>query len=129
MAHEKKDSSAGIHVGETIHPSEEIKSQANIKEYEELYKYSIENREDFWAKEAEHLEWFSKWDKVLDASNPPFYKWFTGGKINIVHNAIDRHLKSFRKNKLALIWEWGNQVMCVPILTTLLTERFPGLPV
>jgi acetyl-CoA synthetase len=42
---------------------------------------------------------------VLDDSNPPFFKWFVGGKTNIVHNALDRHLKTFRKNKLALIWE------------------------
>ena len=51
------------------------------------------------------LEWFQKWDKVLDDSNKPFFKWFTGAKVNIVHNCIDRHLKTWRKNKLALIWE------------------------
>jgi acetyl-CoA synthetase len=51
------------------------------------------------------LEWFKKWDKVLDDSNKPFFKWFVGAKTNIVHNAIDRHLKTYRKNKLALIWE------------------------
>jgi len=59
----------------------------------------------FWGKEAEELEWFRKWDQVLDDSSKPFYKWFTGAKTNIVHNAIDRHLKSYRRNKLALIWE------------------------
>ncbi|RYX99702.1 acetate--CoA ligase, partial [bacterium] len=69
------------------------------------YKFSIENREQFWAQEAESLEWYQKWDKVLDDSNKPFYKWFTGAKTNIVHNAIDRHLNTWRKNKLALIWE------------------------
>lgn len=46
-----------------------------------------------------------KWDKVLDPSDQPFYKWFIGGKINISHNAIDRHLKTWHRNKLALIWE------------------------
>ncbi len=59
----------------------------------------------FGASEAEELEWFQKWDKVLDDSNKPFFKWFTGAKTNIVHNCIDRHLKTYRKNKLALIWE------------------------
>jgi hypothetical protein len=64
----------------------------------------MKNPEGFWAERAEELEWFEKWDKVLDDSNKPFYKWFVGGKTNIVHNALDRHLKTWRKNKLALIW-------------------------
>jgi len=45
-------------------PSEDIINQANVKEYEELYKYSIEHREQFWAEQAEHLDWYKKWDKV-----------------------------------------------------------------
>ncbi len=90
---------------EMIYPSQEIIDQANIKEYDELYKRSIEDREGFWAEQAENLDWFKKWDKVLDDSNPPFYKWYVGGKINIVYNAIDRHLKSWRRNKLAIVWE------------------------
>ncbi len=88
-----------------IYPGKDVISRAGIKEYEALYKKSIENREVFWEREAENLEWFEKWDRVLDDSNPPFYKWFTGGKLNIVHNAIDRHLKTWRRNKLAIIWE------------------------
>jgi acetyl-CoA synthetase len=91
--------------GDVYYPSKEVIDQANIKDYDKLYKYSIENREQFWAEEAENLEWFKKWDKVLDDSEKPFYKWYVGGKINIVHNAIDRHLKTWRRNKLALIWE------------------------
>lgn len=88
-----------------FHPFKEIIDQANIKEYDKLYQYSIENREEFWGKEAEKLTWYKKWNKVLDDSKKPFYKWFTGGKINIIANAIDRHLKTWRRNKLALIWE------------------------
>jgi len=90
------------------HPSEEIKNEANVKEYEKLYKYSIENREKFWEEQAEELEWFKKWDKVLDDNNKPFYKWFVGAKTNIIHNAIDRHLKTATRNKLAVIWEGEN---------------------
>ncbi len=90
---------------EFFYPSEEVKSQANVKDYDSLYKRSIEDREGFWAERAEDLEWFQKWDKVLDDSKKPFYKWFVGGKTNIVQNAIDRHLKTWRKNKVALIWE------------------------
>ena len=90
---------------EIFNPPKEITKAVNVKEYDKMYKYSIENREKFWAEQAEKLEWYKKWDKVLDDSEKPFYKWYTGGKINIVQNAIDRHLKTWRRNKLALIWE------------------------
>ncbi|MBG0777773.1 MAG: acetate--CoA ligase [Desulfovibrionaceae bacterium] len=59
----------------------------------------------YWEDAAEELDWFKKWTRVLDDSNPPFYKWFTGAKCNIVFNALDRHITSPNKNKLALIWE------------------------
>lgn len=91
--------------GEVFFPSQDVLEKATIKEYDELYKYSIENPEAFWADRAEEFDWFEKWDKVLDDSNAPFYKWFTGGKTNIISNAIDRHLKTWRRNKLAIIWE------------------------
>jgi acetyl-CoA synthetase len=90
--------------GEVYHPSSEVVAAAHVKEYEEVYKRSLEDPEGFWGERAEELEWFQKWDKVFDDSDAPFYKWFVGGKTNIVHNAIDRHLKTHRKNKLALIW-------------------------
>ena len=104
MASSKKEKTNQSNT-EIFNPSKEITKNANVKEYDKLYKYSIDNREKFWAEQAEELEWYKKWDKVLDDSEKPFYKWYTGGKINIVHNAIDRHLKTWRRNKLALIWE------------------------
>ncbi len=88
-----------------FHPSKSVVKRARIKDYDNLYVESITNREDFWAKEASKLFWYKKWEKVLDDSAKPFYKWYTGGKTNIVANAIDRHLNSETKNKLALIWE------------------------
>jgi len=91
--------------GDFYNPPAEIKASANIQEYETLYRRSLEDPQGFWAEHAAELEWYEKWDQVLDSSNPPFYKWFVGGKTNIVHNALDRHQKTFRKNKLALIWE------------------------
>ena len=90
---------------EFYEPSNSILDNANIKEYDKLYKYSIENNSEYWAEQASQLEWYQKWTKVLDDSNKPFYKWFVGGKFNIITNAIDRHLKNWRKNKLAIIWE------------------------
>jgi acetyl-CoA synthetase len=91
--------------GDVYYPSEQILKASRVKDYDCLYKMSIEDRETFWEKEAGKLTWYKKWDKVLDDSKKPFYKWFTGGKINIVANAIDRHLVSDTRNKLALIWE------------------------
>jgi acetyl-CoA synthetase len=91
--------------GEVYYPSSEVIDQANVKDWNALADFARKDLRGFWAGEAEELEWFRKWDQVLDDSHKPFYKWFTGGKTNIVHNAIDRHLKSYRRNKLALIWE------------------------
>jgi acetyl-CoA synthetase len=93
---------------ELYYPSQSIIKNANIKEYENKYKSSIENPEAFWEKEAKSLHWHKKWDKVLDSSKAPFYKWFTNAKTNIIHNAVDRHVKTWRKNKLAIIWEGEN---------------------
>lgn len=89
-------------------PSDSVKQNANVKEYDELYKKSITQREQFWAERAETLNWYKKWDKVLDDSGKPFFKWFVGAQTNIVQNAIDRHLKTWRRNKLAFIWEGEN---------------------
>jgi len=90
---------------ELYSPSAPIVAAANAPEYEGHYKRSLEEPEAFWAERANELEWYQKWDRVLDSSDAPFYRWFTGAKTNIVHNALDRHLKTFRKNKVALIWE------------------------
>ncbi len=92
-------------VSELVYPSKRVVQKANVKEYEAMYQRSITDREGFWADEAKKLHWYRKWDKVLDESQKPFYKWFTGGKINIIDNAIDRHLKTWRRNKIAMIWE------------------------
>ena len=86
-------------------PSPDIIETAHVKEYDALYRRSLEDPQGFWAERAEELEWYQKWEKVLDDSNPPFFKWFVGAKTNIVHNALDRHMHTYRKNKLAMIWE------------------------
>jgi acetyl-CoA synthetase len=91
--------------GELYYAPEHVLKQANVKEYEDLYRRSLEDPQAFWAERAAELEWFQPWSRVLDDSEKPFYKWFVGGKTNIVYNALDRHLKTPRKNKVALIWE------------------------
>ena len=91
--------------GEVYYPSEQVVAQARLKDWDALAEKADKDLEGFWADEASELEWYKKWDKVLDDSNKPFYKWFVGARTNIVHNAVDRHLKTHRKNQLALIWE------------------------
>ncbi|NPA69651.1 MAG: acetate--CoA ligase [Crenarchaeota archaeon] len=77
----------------------------DIEEYKKLREESLKNIEEFWAKIAEELPWFKKWEKVLDASNPPFYKWFVGAETNMSYLCLDWQLQQGRKNKVALIWE------------------------
>ncbi len=77
----------------------------SIEAYHKLHRQTVENLEEFWANVAKELEWFKPWGKVLDASNPPFYKWFVGGRLNLSYLAVDRHVKTWRKNKVAVIWE------------------------
>jgi acetyl-CoA synthetase len=89
-------------------PSPEFSIEAHIKsleDYQQLYERAKADPQKFWADLAEtELDWFQKWDTVLDWQ-PPFAKWFVGGKINISYNCIDRHLTTWRRNKAALIWE------------------------
>jgi acetyl-CoA synthetase len=88
-----------------VYPSQAVRQHALVQDYEALYAEASGDLQGFWAKQAENLHWFERWTQVLDASNAPFYKWFVGGKTNIAYNALDRHIKTWRKNKLALIWE------------------------
>jgi acetyl-CoA synthetase len=96
-------------------PPQALAENSNIMAYarekgfanaEELYNWTIQNREQFWSEMATRFcDWYQPWEQVLDASNKPFFKWFTGGKINIVHNAIDRHAAGANRDKVAIIWE------------------------
>src|SRR6056297_1525072 len=83
-------------------PSSEFAQNAQIKslaDYQQLYAKAKANPQQFWAELAEtELDWFQKWDTVLDWQ-PPFAKWFVGGKINISYNCLDRHLTTWRRNK------------------------------
>jgi propionyl-CoA synthetase len=73
--------------------------------YEELFQRSISDHEGFWGEAAEAITWYKKWDKVLDSSNPPFYKWFTGGEMNTCYNALDRHVENGRGDQTAIIYD------------------------
>ena len=88
-------------------PPPEFAANAHVKsfeEYEQIYNDAAKDPEAFWAKQAEALNWFKKWNTVLEWKEP-HAKWFVGGKINASYNCLDRHLNSWRKNKAAFIWE------------------------
>ncbi|MCL5283929.1 MAG: acetate--CoA ligase [Armatimonadetes bacterium] len=84
-------------------PSAEFTAQANLNS-PEMVRRGNEDPDGFWADSANELQWFQKWDRVLDW-NPPDAKWFVGGKINLSVNCVDRHLAGARRNKAAIIWE------------------------
>ncbi len=96
-----------LHESRMFQPPEEFAATAHVKsfdEYERLYAEAAADPQAFWAKQAEEIHWFRKWDTVLEW-NEPFAKWFVGGKLNISYNCLDRHLGTWRKNKAAIIWE------------------------
>ncbi|MFC4729799.1 propionate--CoA ligase [Coralloluteibacterium thermophilus] len=70
--------------------------------YEEVYRYSIEQPEAFWAEQARAIDWQRPPERILDYSHPPFRRWFVGGTTNLCHNAVDRHLAA-RADQLALV--------------------------
>ena len=86
-----------------INPTEETKTRAYIQDYASEYKRSIEDPEKFWEGVAKELDWFSPWNKVLEW-NYPWAKWFLGATCNISYNCLDRHVNSWRRNKVAVIW-------------------------
>ncbi len=73
--------------------------------YDEIYRRSIEDPNGFWAEAAEDVQWVKKWDKVLDDSNKPFYRWFVGGELNTCYNALDYHVENGRGDQVALIYD------------------------
>ena len=91
------------------YPSEEFVATANVPAgdaHRELVDRAESDPEAFWGEvAASELHWFRKWDKVMDASDAPFYKWFAGGRTNMAYNCLDRHCETWRKNRAAIIWE------------------------
>jgi acetyl-CoA synthetase len=93
-----------------FHPSPDFVDKAlvsSIEKRNEMWRNSIENPDQFWAEMAEHIDWFKKWDKVeeYDFGDNFYIRYFDGGQLNASYNCLDRHLKSWRRNKAALIWQ------------------------
>ena len=72
-------------------------------QYDEVHARSLAKPEEFWAEAAAQIHWYKTWDKVLDDSRRPFYRWFTGGELNTCYNALDRHVDNGRGEQPA-IW-------------------------
>jgi acetyl-CoA synthetase len=81
------------------------KTGISFKEYQKLYKKSIEDMEGFWGEQAKSLDWFKKYDKVWEKTDLFPGKWFVGGKLNVAYNCLDRHVINGKGNNIALIWE------------------------
>jgi propionyl-CoA synthetase len=73
--------------------------------YDEIYRQSLDDPEGFWAQAAEDVHWYKKWDRVLDDSRAPFYRWYPGGVVNSCYNALDIHVANGRADQLALIYD------------------------
>ena len=95
-------------------PSADVVNNANIMaymkskgfdDYEKFYQWSLANRFEYWDDLAKELHWFEPWQQTFEWTNKPFFKWFTGGKTNIVYNCLDRHMQTATRDKVAYHWE------------------------
>jgi acetyl-CoA synthetase len=90
---------------EMYYPADEVVANANVPNYMELRKEALADPIAYWdARAQEMVDWYEPYDQVLDDSGAPFFKWYTGGQINIVHNALDRHAQGAKRDKTAFIW-------------------------
>jgi len=88
---------------ERFDPPEEFRAHALLND-PSVYEQAERDPQAWWAEQAEALDWFEPWDTVLDDANPPFYKWFTGGKLNASYNCLDRHVEAGRGERVAYHW-------------------------
>lgn len=98
-----QDTDVLLHERRIFKPDKKIVEEANVKDWEA----EIEKGKDierYWEEKAEQFEWFQKWDKVLDDSNRPFFKWFVNGKINLAYNAVDRWIHTDKRNQVAILY-------------------------
>ena len=92
------DSASSLPTGLRMWPS---------KRYAEMHRRSLDDPNGFWAEQARKLDWYKTWDRVLDW-NPPYARWFVGGRLNACYQCVDRHVKTWRRSKVAVYWEGEN---------------------
>jgi acetyl-CoA synthetase len=95
--------SALLQEGRVVEPTEAFRADAVVAD-EDIYRRAAEDLEGFWAEQADRLDWFERWDRVLEW-DPPWVKWFSGGKLNITHNCVDRHVEAGLGDRVAYHWE------------------------
>jgi acetyl-CoA synthetase len=88
---------------EKFDPPEEFRRQALLSD-PSIYEEAERDWQGWWVRQARELHWFKEWDQVLDDSNPPFYKWFTGGRLNVAYNCLDRHVEAGIGERIAYHW-------------------------
>jgi acetyl-CoA synthetase len=94
---------AGLLSIESFAPSAEFVAKATLND-PSIYEEADRDWQGWWASEAKKLDWFEPWNQILDDSNPPFYKWFTGGKLNVSYNCVDRHVEAGNGARVAYHW-------------------------
>jgi len=94
---------AGLLEVERFPPPEAFREEALLKD-PAVYERAAADPQAWWVEQAEQPHWFKPWEQVLDDSNPPFYKWFTGGKLNVSYNCLDRHVEGGRGDRVAYHW-------------------------
>jgi len=94
---------AGLLSVESFEPSEEFVAHATLND-PAIYEEADRDWQGWWATQAGKLDWFEPWNQVLDDSNPPFYKWFLGGKLNVSYNCVDRHVLAGNGARVAYHW-------------------------
>jgi acetyl-CoA synthetase len=92
-----------LHENRRFEPPQDLAENANVKA--EAYDRAAKDPQAFWEEAARRLDWATEWDQVLDWSNPPFAKWFVGGRLNAAYNCVDRHVEAGRGDKVAFHWE------------------------
>ena len=92
-----------MHENRRFEPPADLAAAANLKA--DAYDEAKADRLKWWAKQAERIDWAEPFSEVLDWSNPPFAKWFVGGKLNASYNCLDRHVEAGRGDRVAFHWE------------------------
>ncbi|ADZ10118.1 acetate/CoA ligase [Methanobacterium lacus] len=99
----KRDTTVLLDEKRIFKPDVETVERAHVKNWENEIEKG-KNFEAYWEEKAEELEWFEKWDKVLDETNKPFYQWYVNGKINLTYNAVDRWIYTEKRNQVAILY-------------------------
>jgi len=107
-----EDSASSLPTGSRMWP---------FKRYSEIHARSLADPQRFWAEEARGLDWYRTWDRVLDW-NPPYARWFSGGLLNACYQCVDRHVRTWRKSKVAIYWEGEHGETRVLSYSTLFRE-------